>query len=332
MGLGRNVAVILAGAVAKGAFEAGALKVLASKLAASDGRIVRIVAASSGALNGTLLAAAAHAGNLLEGTAQLANLWVREGSLFHAFHLNLGDIFRLEGLSDQRQLLELLSSNVKPRLEGSDVELRIIVTALRGVAGNIGSDPATTYERVFRFTKASFESQAGLNEVFRAAAASASFPFAFAPMDLGPEVGPCVDGGSVNNVPIKHALEDSSADTVVVIGATVEDATAAPPGDASGVNLAGRVADILINERLYRDLREAEDVNAALTKLEALGLSADTLTRVKSALGWAQRRAISIIRIRPLEPLPGSAFQGFVSTSLRERYIALGEERARAIL
>ena len=332
MGLGRNVAVILAGAVAKGAFEAGALKVLAGKLAATDGRIVRIVAASSGALNGTLLAAAAHGGNLLEGASQLADLWVREGSLFHAFHLNLGDIFRLEGLSDQRQLLDLLSSNVKPRPSGADIELRIVVTALRGNVGNIGADPATTYERVFRFTRETFESQQGLDQLFRVAAASASFPLAFAPMDLGPGIGPCVDGGSVNNAPIKHALENSIADTIVVIGATVENAPPGSLGDVSGVGLAGRVADILINERLYRDLREAEGVNDALAKLEGLGLPADTLASVKAALGWTTRRAISIVRIRPLEPLPGNAFQGFVSTSLREHYVALGEERARSVL
>jgi hypothetical protein len=73
-------------------------------------------------------------------------------------------------------------------------------------------------------------------------------------------------------------------------------------------------------------------VNDALTKLDGLGLPADTLARVKGALGWTERRAIPILRIRPLEPLPGNAFQGFVSTSLRERYVALGEERARAVL
>ncbi len=332
MNLGRKVAVILAGAVAKGAFEAGVLKVLARELAATDGRIVRIVAASSGALNGTLLASAAHAGNLLEGTSNLADLWVREGGLFHAFHLNLGDVFRLEGISDQRQLLELMSSHVKPRPSGADVELRIIVASLAGSTGNIGSAPATTHERMFRFTKTSFESQRGLDEVFRVAAASASFPGAFAPMDLGPSVGPCIDGGSVNNAPIKQALEDSAADTIVVIGATVENAPPGPLQGVTGVNLAGRVADILIDERLYRDLREAEDVNGGLAKLDALGLHPDTLAQVKSAIGWTGRRSISIIRVRPLDPLPGNAFSGFVSTSLRERYVALGEERARTVL
>jgi NTE family protein len=329
---GSRIAVILAGAVAKGAFEAGALKVLAEKLAASDGRIVRIVAASSGALNATLLAAAVHAGNLPEATANLARLWVREGGLFHAFHLNLGDFFTLKGVSDQRNLLQLLSSHVKPRSSGEEIELRIVVASLRGAAGQIGNNAATTYETTFRFTKSHFESQEGLDKVFAAAAASSSFPGAFAPFDLGPPVGPCVDGGAVNNTPVKHALENASVDSIVVIGATVENA---PPGsfdDLSGSSLAGHVADVLINERLYRDLREAERVNTGLRNLDALGLPPETLARVKTAIGWTGRRPVPILRVRPLAPLPGNSFSGFVSPSLREQYVALGEQRAREVL
>jgi predicted acylesterase/phospholipase RssA len=332
MNLGRRVAVILAGAVAKGAFEAGALKVLAEKLAASDGRIVRIVAASSGALNGTLLAAGAHGGDLPKAAADLATLWITEGGLGHALNLNWRDMFALRGVSDQRNLLRLLSSRLRPRSSGEEIELRIIVASLGGVVGKIGGDDATTYEAVLRFTKSHFETQQGLDEIFRAASASSSFPAVFAPFDPGRSVGPCIDGGAVNNTPVKHALENSAVDSVVVIGATVENA---PPGSfdgLSGASLAGHAVDVLINERLYGDLREAESVNTSLQRLHELDLPPETLERVKAAIGWSLRRPVSIVRVRPLAPLPGNSFSGFVSASLRERYVALGEQRAREVL
>jgi hypothetical protein len=221
---------------------------------------------------------------------------------------------------------------VKPQPTGTEIDLRIVVTPLRGAAGKIGNDPATTYETTFRFTGRHFESQEGLDQVFRAAAASSSFPGAFAPFDLGPDVGPCVDGGSVNNTPVKYALDGASVDSIVVIGATVENAPAGSFDSLSGTDLAGHVADILINERLYRDLREAESVNTGLRNLDDLGLPPDTLVRVKTAIGWSLRRPISIVQVRPLAPLPGNSFSGFVSTSLREQYVALGEQRAREVL
>jgi NTE family protein len=332
MNLGERVAVIMAGAVAKGAFEAGALKVLAEKLAAEGGRIVRVVAASSGALNGTLLASGVHAGDTLGATQKLADLWVREGDLFHAFHLNLADLIGLRGASDQKNLIELLSSHVQPRPSGERVELRIIVATLAGSDGRIGGDTATTFERVLRFDQRHFESDTGIREVFAAAAASASFPGAFAPFAPNPDAGPCVDGGAVNNTPIKYALEGGDIDSLVVIAPTVERVPRGALADFSGPSLVSHVADVLINERLYRDLHDAEDMNESLRKLQALGLPQETLDRVMRALGWREKRIVPIVRIRPLEPLPATSFSGFIHPSLRKQYVDLGEERARAVL
>jgi hypothetical protein len=81
--------------------------------------------------------------------------------------------------------------------------------------------------------------------------------------------------------------------------------------DLRGVNLLGHIADMLINERLYRDLREAADVNDALNKLDELGLAPDVLESVKVAIGWTGRKTVEIVSIRPLEPLPGNPFSGF---------------------
>jgi NTE family protein len=323
-----NIAVILAGAVAKGAFEAGALDVLAGR----NVNIVRIVGASSGALNATVLASGVHAGDVPAATSKLAKLWQDEASLTHVFHFNPRDVLSLRGLSDQTKLLQLLEKNVEPRPEGNPIELRIVASPLGGTASAIGGDSATTYERVFNFDDRDFQSAAALQRVFLAATASASFPGAFAPFDPGGGVGPCVDGGLVNNTPIKYAVEGSGIETVVVIAPTVQ---VVPPGtmvNLTGTNLVGHIADMLINERLYRDMREAEAVTDGLKKLEQLRLPADALDRVKAAIGWTGRRALEIVTIRPLDPLPGNAFSGFVSGDVRKQTIALGRERALAAL
>jgi NTE family protein len=330
--LGQRVAVILAGAVAKGAFEAGALKVLAEKLAETGGRIVRIVAASSGALNGTMLAAGVHSGDLLSAARNLATLWVSDGGMCRVFHVNVRDVWALKGISDQQKLLRLLSSSVRPRPSGQEIDLRIVVASLRGVTGKIGDDDATKFETVLRFTKSHFQTQEGLDQVLRAAAASSSLPGAFAPFDLGPDVGPCIDGGAVNNTPIKYALENAAVDSVVVIAPTVENAAPGAFDALSGIGLVGHAIDILINERLYGDLREAESVNTSLRKLDELDLAPEVLARVKTALGWTHRRQVSIVRVRPKEPLAGDSFSGFISAALREQYVALGEARAREVL
>jgi len=323
---GTKIAVILAGAVAKGAFEAGALDVLARR----DVRIVRIVGASSGSLNATLLASGICAGEAPEAASKLVQLWEDEATLTHVFDVNARDLLQLRGISDQDKLLRLLSSNVKPCPAPHAVGLRLVAAALNGAAGTIGSAPATTYEHVFKFDERDFENDEGLARVFRAAAASASFPGAFAPFDPGDGAGPCVDGGTVNNTPVKYALEGGGIDAIVVIAPTVQVAKAVP--DLRGPNLAGHLADMLINERLYRDLHEAEDVNRALRNLAELRLPQATLEQVKAALGWTNRKPLDIVSIRPLEPLPGNAFSGFANQAARKQYIAIGRDRAIAVL
>jgi NTE family protein len=323
--MGKQVAVILAGAVARGAFEAGALQVLAKH----DVDIVRIVAASSGALNATVLARGVCAGDVAGATSKLVDLWKTEATLASAFDVNLADVVRLEGISDSARLLGLLESNVAPCESPRPVQLKVVVASLRGLQGNIGGQPATTHELLMSFDERDFANRAGLARVFTAVTASAAFPFAFAPVDLGAEYGPCIDGGAVNNTPLKYALGDDLT-TVVVIVSTPQNVSL--PTGRGGLDLLGDFADILVNERLYRDLREAEDVNQILQNLDDLQLAPDDLRRVKQAMGWTGKRPCRIVIIRPADVLPGNLFSGFVSSSLRQKYVALGQEAATRAL
>ena len=328
----KRISLILAGAVAKGAFEAGVVQ----QLVRSNCRIARIVATSSGALNGTLLASGVRAGRVAAAADRLVELWTDHAEWNQIFHLSVADLFRGEGVFDDRKVQRLLRDNVKPvQNPGDDIELRLVTAPLHGAAGSIDGAPATTFESVIDFTGNAFDSQSGLEPVFVAASASAALPVAFVPVDV-PGLGPCVDGGTVNNTPIKWALEGPvghRVDAVVVVTTTVQ--TLRPmTGEVRGTRLVSRLAELLINERLYRDLRQGERVNDQLHALAALRseLGDGAIDKVLAALSWQDRREIEIVTIRPQAELEGSAFSGFFNRALREQYIAAGRAQADRVL
>jgi NTE family protein len=332
----RTVAVVLAGAVAKGAFEAGVIRALVR----ADVDIVRIVATSSGALNGTLLAAAVRTGDLVGGAERLAALWQDHAEWNEVFHTSFRNILKLEGLSDQSRLLRLLREHVRPSqpAQPRPVQLRMVVAALGGCAGTIGTQPATTFESVRDFHSDDLGTPHGLEGVFTAAVASSAFPLVFAPVAVD-GVGPCIDGGAINNTPLKWALDGAIGarlDAVVVIATSAAQRTE-PPGGAIGLgSLGSHLAEMLVDERLYRDLREAEQVNAALDGLDRLVgtgvIDAAQLRSVHHALGWSGRRRVEIIPIRPAQELPGNAFSAFLHRDDRTRYLELGYQRGLEVL
>jgi NTE family protein len=331
----RSVALIVAGAVAKGAFAAGAIDALVT----ADVPLRRIVATSSGALNGAVLAAGIRASRAREAAANLLDVWRSHASWAEVFHLNAGDIFHGSGLSDQSKILAMLRERVHPAPPGSrtPIELRVVVSPLDGRIDTIHSEPATSYEAMIPFDATAFDSAEGLERVFHAAVASASFPGAFAPMNIDdPALGPCVDGGAVNNTPIKYALDGVASDPIEAIVIVTPTQLVAPPKPgAHGLSLVAHVADVLINERLYRDLREAESINQSLRALDALvpgTMSPEQLAAAKRALGWEHYKQIPIVQVRPANALPGDAFSGFFKHDEREAYIVAGRDAARDAL
>jgi NTE family protein len=329
----KGAALILAGAVAKGAFGAGAVETLMEA-----GVAVRcIVGTSAGALNGVMMASGVRSGRPKEAAKELVQLWEDEARLHSVFDLSVPGIFGGRGIADDDKLLKLLRDHVKPASIPADkrcpIDLRIVTTPLCGVPVQLAGLPARTYEKVLAFRDADLDTAQRLEQVFAAATASAAFPGAFVPKDL-PEIGPCVDGGLVNNTPIADALRDSQVERVFVV--TAAPILAGRDPSLRGLSLLSHLAEILIDERFYRDVRTAEEVNQQLANLRNLvasnKLSAAQLDEVMGALDWRKRRTIEVIQIRPHEPLEGNAFLGFVSGELRRKYVEAGRAAASTAL
>ncbi len=310
-------AVILSGGVARGAFGAGALRVLLRDT--PDLSIRTIVATSSGSLNGAYLASAIRGGQGRMAGIELEDIWrVRATAL---------------GVFDPSFRGLVLRSEIRPRQTGRHpIELRVILTA---TAGDVVTDEtgrrATTFERVRHFDGRTFDDASALEEMFRVVTASCAFPGAYLPVTLtdpnGAEV-PCYDGGLVENSPVKHAIEDPTVTRVFVI-VPFPSVYAASPSDRHGLALALHLVDVLVNERLYRDLKEAREVNRALAALGA-ALPGDARAAALRALRWGGRRPIEVVEIRPPEALEGGAFDGLFSQALREKHIEAGRAAAQA--
>jgi hypothetical protein len=320
--------------VAKGAFEAGALR----ELVKEDVTIVRIVAASAGALSGAMIASGVRANTLAATADRLVTLWRDNATWGDSFHLSPLDLISGKGVSDQSKVIELLRSEIQPNTgAGTDINLRVITAPLNGAIGDIDGATATTFEHVLEFTGEDFDDAFALERMFTGVTASAAFPIAFSAVDVTQDgAGPCIDGGMVNNTPVKWALDGDigqSVDAVFVIAPFTKSYT---PGaqKLEGIHLVSHLADMLINERLYRDLREAYQVNAALLALQALipTIGPGAYNQILSIVGWAGRQVVPIYQIRPTAELSGSAFTGFSSQNLREQYIDLGAAAAKAVL
>jgi NTE family protein len=326
---GRSTALILAGAVAKGAFEAGVISVLAERR--EELAIRRVVGASSGALNGAIYAAGIRAGREQDAAERLDQLWRERGGWHDIFKFSLSDAIHLRGAGTAKEVCALMDKAVEGWVfdRRRHIDLRIVVTGLRGELGKIGDHDATTYEHVAKFGDQDFETATGWERICRTAAGSASFPVIFAPADV-PGVGPSLDGGIVNNTPIKWAIE-GGIERVIVVSPHPE--VLAEPKTFGGADLVGEFVDILINERLYRDLHEAASVNERLARIDGM-VRAGRLTpagadAVRETFGW---HTLEIIQIRPKTPLEGTAFTAFGNADLRSAYLRQGRERAVEIL
>jgi predicted acylesterase/phospholipase RssA len=323
-----HFALVLPGAVARGAYEAGVIQELADR----DIRIDRIVATSSGALNGLAYAVGIRTGREREMAERLAKAWIEKGGWRNSLALNPLHLLSARGLSNSSGLLKLMRELIEPcrQSQKRDVELRMIITPLSGVRAKIGQAPATSYEHLMRFSNADFDSVERLETVFNVVCAACAFPGLYQPVQL-PTLGACVDGGAVNNAPIQYALEESDVGRVIM---PVPFPREMSFGEwKSGFGLLNHLISILINERLFRDLKEACTINHDIDKLAQMvsdgHINSDQFEKILSVLGI---RKVEVTEIRPQSKLKGGTFTGFFSKRDRISLVQAGREAAQFAL
>jgi NTE family protein len=317
--------LVLAGAVAKGPFAAGALSVIAAR--EPDLNIVNVVGTSSGALNAAVFAAGLSANEPRQAAAELERLWRDRATwssiLTHAQRVGI--------------LKDALRPFARPSKGARKVRLRISVTSLRGEVRPLapadrdphkdyrddGSRaPHTRFEETYSFTQDDLLDERQHEKIAEAAISSAALPVVF-PTGFVGQQGPYVDGGLVNNAPISLAIRDHDAiDRVLVV--TPEPAVV-PPRRHLGRFSLGTLLEIVIQERLARDIDEARRFNDKLAKLSGV-VDAET---IKANTGW---RRLEIVEIRPDAVTPGGAVSGFFSKSQRVANIELGQRWAERAL
>ena len=322
-------ALVLSGAAVRGAFAAGALSVLfapdvASRLGLG---VTRIVGASSGALNGAFIAAAIRAGTTADAGERLSTIWLDDATVTRALDVRLGDVVRELGVSSDDRVLAVLRKHIAPAAGTAPIDLRLVVTNVDGEPISVGDHDATTFEHVFTFSGPDFDTADALEGVFLAAAASSALPGLFAPVavTVNGRTVRGLDGGLVDDSPLGTAL-----DGVFVIAPYPR--VRAVPASLSGLDLAAHVLDMLVDERLVRDLERTDQVNRTLARLAIVVPDDARRNVVLDALGWTGRRPVEVVEIRPDAELPGNAFAGFTSRGLREQYVEAGVAAATAVL
>ena len=332
-------ALVLSGAAVRGAFAAGALSVLfAPDVAARLGLgVTRIVGASSGALNGTFMAAAIRAGRTDDAGARLSTIWLDDATVTGAFYVRLGDVVRELGVSSDDKVLAVLRRNIAPAAGTVPVELRLVVTNADGEPIPVGDSDATTFEHVFTFSGPDFDTADGLERVFLAAAASSALPGLFAPVavTVNGRTVRGLDGGLVDDAPLGTALDGApEVDRVFVIAPYPR--VRAVPASLSGLDLAAHVLDMLVDERLVRDLQRTDEVNRWPSRASPPQASsrregaAERRPRRPGMDGPSPREGG---RDPPRRRAgSGNAFAGFTSRYLREQYVEAGVAAERAAL
>lgn len=328
-------ALVLAGAVAKGAFTAGVLSVLSEpETKVRFGvNITRIVGSSSGALNGVYYAAAIRAGAEAFAGQRLAQLWLDDATIRGAFDFSVRDLVSGLGLSSDKRVLELLRAHIRPNRGRHPIELRVVVTNATGTPIPVDGGLATTFEHVVDVAGSDFDTDDALERVFVAVAASVALPGVYAPVpiELAGRRVQGVDGGIVDDAPLGHALH-GAPDVERIFVCVPFPRIRTEPQDLHGLSLAWHVFDLLVQERLIRDLQRVWRSNRILAQLPSLVASPDERAALLEALGWTGRRPIQIVEVRPESDLPGNVFSGFTSLELRQRYVQAGVEAARRTL
>lgn len=283
----RRVAVVVAGAGARGGYEAGALSVLVPRLRGAGIDAPLFVGTSAGAINATLFAATAHL-PAAEQAERVLDVW-RGISVTDVFRSPLltaagtaargaGQLLRfpgvrLKGLLDTAPLRRTAArvvdwGQLRACLDGGQAAVGLVATSGADNRTVVFVDrageeplPPSDDDRPIDYV----EARIGPEHVLASSAIPAAFPPVWVPTE--PRGGWYIDGGVRLNTPLKPALA-LGADAVAVVATHPPEGGAAPAtGPASSEppdvdDTLVRVMDAAMVDRMVEDLHTLAKVNA----------------------------------------------------------------------
>jgi len=317
-------ALILPGAGARGAYQVGVLKAIASFLPKRASNPFSIISGTSaGAINAAVLASRAsrfHSAvsemehvwaNFTTEQVYRADNWTMMKSSFHwlaAFFLGGLGVRNPESLLDNQPLRELLERNINFDHIGRSIKkghinaLAITASAYsssRSVTFFEGVESLASWDRVRRAGKSS---KLGVEHLM----ASSAVPFIFPPVMIGGEY--FGDGAMRHRTPLSSAIR-LGADRILVIG--VRDELPDPEPDAetpadppSFGHLSGYILDALFMDGLSTDLEQLNQINRMLERLNQDSRSSETQFRSLSTLIVLPKEDLRKVAARHVQELP----------------------------
>lgn len=286
-----STALVLSGGGSKGAFQLGALEVLAERGVTYD----CVAGVSVGALNGTLVAC--------DRLDRLGTIWrtiEREDVYRGKWPWVLFNVLRgRKGLYDNTPLLELIRREVN----ADDIDIPLEIGVVKLESGNylaIRPDSPRFEELVF---------------------ASTIIPIVWPPYETGGDS--FVDGGLRNITPLGDVI-DHNPDQIVIITTEPRDKPPASMSPENIIDVAERSLSILLDETFDNDIRAFLRINRLVKQAEQGGV---TLRRPN---GGAYRFFEHLI-IEPEEPLGSgldfdrSALDAWIAQGRAAAERALGE-------
>jgi NTE family protein len=262
-GNGVHTALVLSGGGAKGAFQLGALEVLAE----AGITYTCVAGVSVGALNGTMVAS--------EQLDRLGTIWrtVERADVYRGrWPWVLFNVLRgRKGLYNNAPLLDLIRREVDPGRINIPLEIGVVKLESGNYLSIRPSSP--------RFEELVF--------------ASTSIPIIWPPREIGGES--FVDGGLRNITPLADVI-DHDPDRIVIITTEPRDKPPASMRPANIIDVAQRSLDILLDETFDNDIRSFLRINRLVEQAETGGVT------LRRDTGRAYRFFEHLI-IEPDEPL-----------------------------
>jgi NTE family protein len=302
-------ALVLSGGSIKGAFQAGALRIVLQTGFRPD----YIWGVSVGALNGAFLADRA-------GRSILAGAEPRWGDIgAHLVQFWRDRVTRPSDIVTRRSAPELAWSALLGRFNGLVSTARL----QKLVRENVRTDRIAASPAVFRAGVVDladghyFEADASREDLIEYINASAAIPILMPLVVLNGR--PLADGGVRDIAPLKHAIKAGATEIIVIAtqAATLEPRSFNP---RNVVSLTERVTEILLDEVLQNDLARARHINAFCP---GDGTAA-------SSGPYAGKRRVGITVVRPSANFAVDLLS-FTSADIR-RMIEVGERQASIAL